>query len=161
MQSNCCWLIFHFPCPSQNRPHHFSVKYTHALSIKSNKTKKRAPNATKPIPTETLDGMQGCPFNKLSTRGSESSLLGICKVLLLPHLCSRQLTSHGWFLGGSVLNFHPSVTQVWTPWKINLSLDICPQRQIVFPVKLTELPEHHVNECSPLWGQLTPFKKNK
>lgn len=97
-------------------------------------------------------------FNKVSTRGLETSLLEICKILLLPHLCSRQLTSHRGILGGSVLNFHPSVTQVWTPWKINLSLDICPQRQIVFPMKLTELSEHHTNKCSPLWGQITPLK---
>lgn len=43
--------------------------------------------------------------------------------------------------------------------KINLSLDICPQRQIVFLVQLAELSEHHINKCSPFQGQLTPLKK--
>lgn len=159
MQSHCCWLIFHFACPSRNHLHHFSVKCTHThKQRKSNKTKK-GHLCYKANTYRKSRWFARLSFNKVSTRGLESSLLEICKILLLPHLCSRQLTSHRWFLGGSVLNFHPSVTQAWTPWKINLSLDICPQRQIVFSMKLTELSEHHVNKCSPLWGQLTPLKK--
>lgn len=83
------------PVPARTTPPFFCKIHTH--TIKSNKRKKRAPNATNPIPTETLGGLQGCSFNKVSTRDSEScSFLGICKVLLLSHLCSRQHMGGFW-----------------------------------------------------------------
>lgn len=158
MQSHCCWLILHFACPSRNHPHHFSVKCTHTHTQKGKlKKTKKGTYSTKPIPTESLDGLQGCHLIKWAPEAWRPPCWRFAKYCFFPTSAADSWLHTG-ILGGSVLNFHPSVTQVWTPWKINLSLDICPQRQIVFPMKLTELSEHHTNKCSPLWGQITPLK---